>query len=278
MRIVTIRPDSRSGESTLDALRHLVQEIWSFRGHIKIVFKEQFRAAYQGSGLGVFWNYALPIVPLTVYLWLSHIRVFPAFEGVDGTTFIAFGVTLWFFLSGCVQTPIATIAARNQEVMKTAFPLSAAILSAFAKLVFDTLVRLGFVALIILISMKPPAPTALLLPLALVPATLLFLGVGLLFGLLNVIYKDVGRVINIFLQYGLFVSGVIFPMPHFGVIGTLSLFNPFAVFIEAARGIVFRGGIDDPLPLAIWSVVAVLVFLLTTRVFYVMEYRIRGIS
>ncbi len=273
-----IRPDSRVKERATTALRHLVGEIWRFRSHIRIVFREQFRAAYSGTGLGLFWNYVLPVVPLTVYWFLSKLRVFPNFEGVDSATFLTFGVTLWFLFTGCVQTPIQVVQSRNKEAMKTAFPLSAAIVSGFAKLLFDTLVRLGLVIIVITVTQSFPTWLGLLLPLALIPAFLFFVGAGLLLGILNVIYNDVSRVVNIVLQYGIFVSGVIFPLYDAGLLSTLNRYNPFAIFIEVCRSVVFQGQIENLDGYLAMSAVALVVFLVSVRLFYIMEYRVRGIN
>ncbi len=277
-RIRIIRPDSRMTEGSIQAIRNLSSEIWTFRSHIKIVFKEQFRAAYSGTGLGLFWNYALPLVPLTVYWFLSRLRVFPNFEGVDSATFLTFGVTLWFLFTGCVQTPIRVVQSRNKEAMKTAFPLSASIVSGFATLLFDTLVRFVLVILVIAITQSWPTWQSLMLPVALFPALLLFIGIGLFLGILNVIYKDVSRIVNIVLQYGLFVSGVIFPLYDTGLLYTMNLFNPFAVFIDACRAIVFQGIIENFNAYLAMTGLALIMFVLACRAFFIMEYRIRGIT
>jgi len=277
-KIRITRPDSRVDESAITALRHLIGEIWRFRSHIRIVFKEQFRAAYSGTGLGIFWNYALPIVPLTVYWFLSKLRVFPNFEGVDSATYLTFGVTLWFLFTGCVRTPIEVVQSRNKEAMKTASPLSASIVSGFAKILFDTLVRLSLVIVVVASTSSWPTWQALFLPLVLLPAFLLFIGVGLLLSVLNIIYNDVSPVVNIVLQYGIFISGVIFPLYDVGLISTLNQFNPFAVFIDVSRSVVFRGILDNPNGYLAMSVTALIVFILSVRLFYIMEYRVRGFN
>lgn len=260
------------------AVMHLFDEIWTFRSHVWIVFNEQFRAAYHGSGLGLLWNYLLPVVPLSVYLFLSRLRVFPDFEGVDSAAFLTFGVTLWFLFSGIVQTPISIIQSRNKESMKTAFPLSASIASGFAKLLFDTLVRIIFVAIVIFVTQSWPMWQCLLLPLILIPALFFFASAGLLLGTLNVIYNDVSRVVNIVLQYGIFISGVIFPLPDSGLFATLNLFNPFAIFIDASRSIVFQGIIQNTELYLVMTAVSVLMLIISCRIFFIMEYRVRGIN
>jgi ABC-type polysaccharide/polyol phosphate export permease len=273
-----IHPDSRIAEGPLRATKHLGGEIWQFRSHIWIVFKEQFRLAYHGASLGVLWNYVLPIIPLSVYLLLSRLRFVPGFDGVDSAVYITFGVTLWLLFAGCIQTPIQMIQSRNQETMKTSFPLSAAVISGFGKLVFETLVRAAFVALVIVATGTCPAAHMALLPFLLIPAIMLFVGAGLLLGILNIVYTDVSRVVAIILQYGVFVSGVIFPLHGSGLLNTINRFNPLSIFIDASRQIAFSGTIHSAVPLAIACAASVVVFLASCRIFYIMEYRVRGIS
>jgi len=277
-QIHIIRPDSRMRESMLSAIRHLINEIWNYRSHIRIIFKGRFRAAYSGTGLGIFWNYALPLVPLTVYWFLSVLRVFPNFEGVDGATFITFGVTLWFLFAGCIQIPMQVVQSRNKESMKTNFPLSASIVSEFARLLFDTMVRIILVSIIIVSTQSWPTAQGLMLPFTLLPALFLFTGIGVMLGILNVIYNDVSRVVNIILQYGIFVSGVIFPLYGIGILSAFNAINPFAIFIDASRSIVFQGVINNLQNYLVASGLAFIFFAVSVRIFFVMEYRVRGIN
>ena len=277
-QIHIIRPDSRMRESMLSAVRHLINEIWNYRSHIRIIFKGRFSAAYSGTGLGIFWNYALPLVPLTVYWFLSVLRVFPNFEGVDGATFITFGVTLWFLFAGCIQIPMQVIQSRNKESMKTNFPLSASIVSEFAQLLFDTMIRIVLVLIIIAFTQSWPTVQGLMLPFTLLPALFLFTGTGVMLGILNVIYNDVSRVVNIILQYGIFVSGVIFPLYDVGLLSVFNAINPFAIFIDACRSVVFQGTINNLYNYLVGSCLAFIFFAVSIRIFFVMEYRVRGIN
>jgi len=277
-KVSILRADSRDRHGAIPALRHLSNEVWRFRGQIWTVYKQNFRNLYQGSGLGVFWNFILPLVPLTVYLFLSKIRVFPNFEGVDGATYITFGVTVWFVLTGFINLPISIVQSRNQAAMRTSLPLSASIASGFAGLLFETLVRLVFITALIIATRNWPALTAPGVILLIGPAFFLFFGTGLILGVLNVIYKDVARITKILLQYGLFVSGVIFPLGASKWSVLTGIYNPLAVFVHAFRQIVFQGRIDSLIPLAVWSAMGLVIFALGCRLFYVMEYRIRGIN
>lgn len=277
--VKTIRADSRAYDSAFTAVKRLSNDAFNFKDQIWSVFRQNFKNSYYGAGLGVFWNFVLPLVPITVYLFLSTVRVIPSFDGVDSSTYLTFGVMTWFVFAGFVLTPINVISSRNQDAMKTSMPLIASIVSGFAELTFETFVRILLVLSIMIIMSCWPAWTAPGLFLVFMAAFFLFFGVGLIFGILNVIYRDVGRVVTILLQYGIFLSGVIFPFGDSPLVQLFSKLNPFAVFVESSRQIVFKGGLEPALmqPLIIWVVIGVFVFLLGCRLFHVMEHRIRGI-
>lgn len=276
--IRTIRPDNRVHDGVIGAFWYLLKEVGRYREQIWALYRRNFRSSYFGSGLGVIWNFILPLVPVTVYWFLAQIRVFPNFEGVDGSTYLTFGVTIWFVFAGFVQNPISAVQTGKSEAMRTALPLSTSIISSFANLIFETLVRLVLVIGIIFITKSWPTVYAPGLFLVFISGFFLFFGIGLFLSIWNAIYRDVSRVTAILLQYGIFVSGVIFPLGASTLSQLSNKFNPFAVYVNASREIVFEGTISNILPLAIWSAIGVTLFLLGCRLFYVMEHRIREIS
>lgn len=271
-------PDSRFEESWLRALRSLGREIIDYRSHILTLFMNEFEGSYRGAAFGVAWNFILPILPISVYILLVSMRVFPAYEGIPPASYIAFNVTLWFLFSGFVSRPIEIVRGRNAEVMKTAMPLSATIAASFARLSFDTVVRSAFVAAVILAFGASVKITAVLSVGVILSAAVFCFGLGLLLAILNAALPDIERVVSIILTYGIFLSGVIFPLSSLGPIAKFENLNPFAVFITAARDLIFHGAISAPEAFAGWSVFGVALFVFAARVFYLMEYRIRGLS
>lgn len=276
-KVTIFRPDSKIHDSYFKAICCLISEVWRFRSHTRVVFKEQFKAAAYGTGLGIVWNYLLPLLPLTVYWILSSFHVFERFEGVDRGSYITFGLTLWFFLVGCLQVPMQIVQNQNHQSMKTAFPLISSVVAGFAQLLFDSLVRLSLVSIVIISNGAFPSSwNVMFLPALLIPAFLFFVGLGLWLSILNVIYRDVSRIINIFLQYMIFLSGVIFPLDKIEVVAFINQFNPFAIYIQFSRGWFFNGMADNVENYLVASVLALLFFCVGARTFYVMEYRIRG--
>ena len=269
------KPQSRLDASSLDATAALAGELSSYRSHIATMFVGDFRASYRGTLLGVFWNFVLPLVPISVYILLVSLKVFPRYDGIEPSVYISFNVTVWMLLTGMITRPMQVVKTRNQETMKTAMPMSVAIASSFAQLCFDTLVRLALVTVLVVAFAQWPHFNILPFLVALISGLAFCFAIGLMLAIFNIIYPDLDRIVNIVLQYGLFLSGVIFPVSTLGPLRVLENTNPLNVFIRTMRDYLFVGSDTQPQSLWIWAAVAFMIFLIAVRFFFIMEHRIR---
>lgn len=268
-------PASRMSVGPLSAMKAIVAEIVRYRSHIKTLFGSDFRNAYRGTVLGLFWNIILPLVPVTVYMFLVLLKVFPQYDGIAPSVYIGFNITVWMLLTGVIQRPINIVKSQNRKAMKTSMPMSAAISSSFAQLCFDTLIRFILLVGLVIWAAQWPQLNLPMLMLALCSSLLFCLSLGLMLAIFNIIYPDVDRVVSIVLQYGLFLSGVIFPVTTLGPLSVLEHTNPFNVFIQAMRDYSFVGTMANTTPLWIWSGLSFIMIFVAVRFFYVMEHRIR---
>ncbi|WP_300390902.1 ABC transporter permease [Henriciella sp.] len=270
-------PETRFHTGPFKAIRELASELYQFRSHITTLFANDFKSSYRGTVLGVFWNIVLPLVPITVYFFLVSIRVFPSYEGLPPAVFIGFNVMLWYLFTGLITRPISVVQTKAASAMKTSLPLSAAIASSFAQLTFDTLVRFCVIIALVIGYRAWPNIHIGWLMLSIAASLVFCISLGLLLSIVNIVYTDTQRLVTIILQYGLFLSGVIFPVAAMGPLSVLEVANPFCVFLNAARDGLFRGEYPFPAALFAWSGVSVLLCLIGIRFFYVMEHRIRGV-
>lgn len=267
--------NNRAKANAVSAIFAIAREIHQFRSHIGTIFASEFRNTYRGTVLGVFWSFALPLVPVSVYILLVSLKVFPQFERLPPAVYISFNVTLWMLFVGMISRPIQVVKQRTQESMKTSLPLSAAISSSFAQLVFDSLIRLGLVAALIVVFGPVPSAYAPLFIVSLFVGVVFCLSIGLILAVFNMVYPDIDKFVGIFLQYAIFLSGVIFPIYTLGPLAVLEDYNPFNVFIKTARDIFFFGASSDMIILQVWAAISVVLLLISGRFFYVMEHRIR---
>jgi len=268
-------PDDRMDKSALGAIAALIREIWTYRSHIAVVFSGDFRSSYRGTVLGIFWNFILPLLPVSVYIMLVNLKVFPQYEGLEPAVYISLNVSLWLLFTGVITRPMLMVRQRTQDAMKTAIPLTAAISASFGQLCFDTLVRLALVVTLVVAFGQVPQPHLPYLALTVMTGLVFCFSLGLILSIFDMIYPDIDRITTIILQYGIFLSGVIFPVSTLGPLSVLENYNPFNVFIKSARDFLFFGVHADMRALFIWAGVAALLALIAARFFYVMEHRIR---
>lgn len=275
--VTVFKPHSRMDSGLFESARLLLVEISSCMPQIATTFRADFRRSYTGTRLDLAWKIFAPLIPVIVYTVLARSRVLPGFENVSSSAAIAAGVTLWFLFAGCVSQPVRTVETRTGMVTKTALPLSAVVLAGFAELSFETLVRVIFTIGVFVVTGTIPAmmsPAALVVLLA---GTAFFFGIGLCLSMVNFVFPDTGRITSLILQYGIFVSGVFFPLSMLPG-SELLAYNPFTVFIDGVRQLLFVGEPAHPIRLLVYSCLGILTLLFGTRLFYIMELRVRGIA
>lgn len=271
------RSDNRFDSTSWQAMRAIVDEVWRFRFQVMVAFKRDFRAAYTGTLLGRFWNIFLPLLPILVYLILALTRVVPNFDTLDPILAITLNATLWFFFVGCVQTPVTIVQSRNAEAMKTSVALSVSIVAGFGRVIFEFLLRLAIVVGAIVWTQTLPQISAIGGLGLFLLSSMFFLSIGLLLAIINIAVPDLQKITGVVLGYGIFLSGVIFPLEAFGPLAILEDINPFAIWIANLREAFFVGWPQLDAPLVCMILFTLLSVPVSMRVFYIMEKRIRGV-
>ncbi len=264
------------GGSSINALRALYRQIVQHRWQIRQMFRQDFKASFQFTRFGAIWNYIIPLVPLTVWVLLNALRFFPSFSGVSSVVYVTMGVTLWFLCAGLVSTPISVIEARFRDLARAKIPMIGLVIASFAKLSFDTLVRMAGVAAVFIMFHGPPHWLVVVTPVIGALAMIFFSAIGLVLAILNLAFRDINKIVTITLQYGIMLSSVIFPLDSVKFLATASLFNPFYVFIDAIRSLTVFGEVRHPVPLAVFSVAGLFLFAFAARLILRAEARLKG--
>jgi lipopolysaccharide transport system permease protein len=91
-------------------------------------------------------------------------------------------------------------------------------------------------------------PTIILAPFGLLGLIALGTAVGLLLAPLNLLYRDVSKLLVTATTFWLFVSPVYFPAPAVGTVGTIMSLNPVTPLLSATRALALTGRLADPTP------------------------------
>ncbi|HBQ15982.1 MAG TPA: hypothetical protein DEF51_34240 [Myxococcales bacterium] len=234
--------DEDGQPARLGGATRLVDQLWRFRDTLYVFAASKFRAAHRAQMLGLIWPIAYPTVLMIVMSVVFGVVFKTDIEGYP--VLLMLGLVPWHFLSHAWTSGMHALLVHAEIVKRTAVPPWVIITGT----VLSDLYNLGFSSLSILplIAVYPESfhvSLALLWLPAIVVALVAFgLGLGLSSGVLNVIFRDTGYIVDSILIALFWATPIIYPMSRVPGIGhTLMHLNPMATIVEAVRVIVIEG-------------------------------------
>jgi len=267
----------RCGSSLFTVLRESFQQIIQYRWQIRLAIKKRIQSTYEQDAFGFFWSILMPIIPMTVYMILAHIKVFNTVKDQPFIYYIAMGMMIWLMMASIIQNIMTSIKKEKGILTTTNFPILASMISQLGSVLYDTAIRIiAVVAIVIWFGIDTSFTAIILSLLSLIPAIIFAFALGMILSILDIVIQDTRRIVDIFLRYGLFVSSVIFPFPTDGILGTINQFNFFNTYINATRDLLYSGAIENLSPFLYTSILGLFLFMVALKLVYNMEYKIRA--
>ncbi|MBI3945602.1 MAG: ABC transporter permease [Armatimonadetes bacterium] len=267
-------PDQQIGWGPA-AWRAMAGELWRARELTWRLFLRDFNARYRQSVLGVAWAVVLPVATVATFVFLNRSGVLNIGDtGVPYPAYALLSLAVWQVFASGIGLCSNAIVAGGGMVVKINFPKETLVLAHLGQVLFDTAVRLATVALVFVLFRVAPRWTAVFLPLVLVPMVLLTLGLGLALAWFNALVRDVGHVLTPVTTFLLFMTPVLYPNTNKGLLAVVTPYNPLAVLVSAGRDVVITGHLTDPGSFAAVAALSVVVFVISWRVFHLVEPRL----
>jgi len=230
--------------------------------------RREIAGQYRGSMLGILWSMLTPLLLLAVYTFVFG-TVFRARWADAATTsepstgefaIILFAGLIVFQLFAEVINRAPTLILSNVNyVKKVVFPLEILPVVALGAALFHAgvsfLVLFGFMLVV-----KGAIPlTAVLLPVVLAPFCLTILGLSWFLAALGVYYRDIKQVLGTLVTALLFLSPIFYPLSALpDWVRTWIALNPVALPVVETRAVLILGRMPDPLGLAIYAAVGLI--------------------
>jgi ABC-2 type transport system permease protein len=196
----------------------------------------EFKRAYFGTVLGYFWSLLRPLMLFAVLLFVFT-RIFRLGSDVANyPVLLLFNIVLFGFFQESTTTAVTSVVAQEGIVRKTQFPRLVIPLS----IVLTGLMNLGLnliaVFAFILAYGVDPMWTWLLLPVILLPLTMLTTGVAMLLSALYVRFRDVLIIWTVAATVLFYGTPLLYPIDRApeGLRAPMMV-NPLAVIFEQAR-------------------------------------------
>jgi lipopolysaccharide transport system permease protein len=207
---------------------------------------------YRGSILGLVWAFLNPLIMLAVYTFLFGV-VFKARWGASsGGGHLEYALPLFIglvvhgmFAESVTRAPVLMLQHANL-VKRVVFPLEILPWTLVAGALFHAAISLAVWFVVALASGFRPSPTALWLPVVLVPLVLFTMGCTWFLAALGVYVRDVSQVVALVVTLLLFLSPILYPASAVpAAYQALLILNPLTVIVEQTRGVLTGHALPD---------------------------------
>ena len=172
------------------------------------------RARYAGSGLGILWAFALPILWMVLYTAIfSLVLRVPVEAGFASfPEFLMAGLLPWMAISEGISRASSCLIDNSAMVKKTVFPLETLVLSVVLAAVVNEVIALAVYAVYVALLGHLSGPWLLLVVPALLFQVLLTFGIGCLAATATAFLRDAAHAVGVALTVGFYATPIVYPL------------------------------------------------------------------
>ena len=243
-QMLVIRPPS--GFSGLG-----VADLWRFRELLLFLTWRDIKIRYKQTLLGAAWAILQPFLTMIVFTVVIN-KIGKVHTPIPYPLFALSTLALWYYFSNSVNLTSASLVGSAALITKVYFPRISVVLSPILAGLVDFCLAFCLVAGAMVYYGYGPPVQALLVPLFVVLAGFMALGLGLVLSALNVSYRDIRYAVPFVLQLWLFATPVAYPT---GAVPAkyrlLYDVNPMSGVVEGYRWALLGTGHVRPLHLVV---------------------------
>jgi len=237
-------------EAKIPLWRPAVALFSEHRGLVRSMVRRDLSSRYKGSIIGPAWAIITPAVMIIIFTaifsGISRARFGAQVDHLSFALYLFCGLLPWIAFSDSVQRSTTSLTDNVNLVKRVVFPTEALpvnlALSSITQQLIGTVVLLAMA----LILEHTIHPTALLLPLMLVPQFLVTAGLGWLMASLGVFIRDMPQINQLTLTTWMYLTPIFYPEniipPKYQWMVNL---NPMAPLIRNYRRILLEGRAPD---------------------------------
>ena len=244
-----------SKDSVIEPPKGLIRvnwkELWVYRDLFLVLAWRDISVRYKQTVLGVLWAILQPVMTMVVFTFIfNHMAGIESGNEIPYPIFLYTGLLLWQYFSATVNNAAQSMVANASLIQKVYFPRLVIPATGATTALTDLAVASAIlVVMMMYYGFFPQLVGVVIIPLLLLIATFSALGIGLFLASLNVKYRDVRYALPFFINIGLYVTPVIYPvamLDKYPVVKILFLWlNPMASVINSARtGLLGRSQIE----------------------------------
>jgi len=233
---ITVYSPESSLASPAKMLRDMFRDLAAGRELAFRLAVRDIKAQYRQAFFGILWAFILPLANTVTWLFLSKSGIVKVSDtGLPYPVYVFTGTMLWAIFMDALNAPMQQVTNSKSMLSKLNFPREALIVSGIYQTLFNASIKVGLVLAALLFMGVQPGWSLLLVPVAILSLVLVGSALGMLITPVGLLYGDIGRALPLLLQFFMYLTPVVFPMPQEGWAATLFKLNPLTPLILTSR-------------------------------------------
>lgn len=224
-----------------------LRESWQYRELLYVLAWRDIAVRYRQTILGVLWAILQPLITTGIFtIFFGKIAKIPS-DNLPYPIFSFIGLTIWSFFSNGVSNASQSLLSNLGIISKVYFPRLVVPLASILTSSVDFLITVSLLLIVIFFYGFFPnfLLTLIFLPLILSILLLTMAGLGFFTSALNVRFRDVRYALPFFIQIGLYVTPIIYPLSIiYDYRRWFLILNPLTAVVETSRALVSGNSID----------------------------------
>ncbi len=228
----------------------MLKALWAYRGFITGSVTREFQSKYRNSLLGATWTVLNPLAMIFVYTVIFSQVMRAKLPNVDTTfaysIYLCAGVLTWGLFAEMIGRAQNIFLEHANLIKKISFPRMSLPLIVILTAVVNFSIIFSLFTIFLVVSGNFPGWVYFAVFPVLCIQILFSIGLGIIIGVLNVFFRDVGHFFGILLQFWFWLTPVVYPatiLPE--RIKPLMALNPMMAFMSAYQGIMVTGTVPN---------------------------------
>ena len=224
----------------------LLRAVWGYRGFIWGSVKREFQVRYRNSVLGAAWTVLNPLAMIIVYTVIFSQVMKAKLPDVDNdfaySIYLCAGVLTWGLFSEITSRAQNVFLEHANLIKKISFPrICLPIIVVLSASVNFAIIFALFLAFLVFSGNFPGLNALALIP-VLAIQVVFSIGLGIVVGVLNVFFRDVGQFFTVVLQFWFWLTPVVYTAAILpAAVQPYLAWNPMTPMIGAYQDILVHG-------------------------------------
>jgi lipopolysaccharide transport system permease protein len=244
-------------------------EVWRARELIWMLALQRIAVRYKQAGLGKLWAPLQPIITTIVFsLVFGVLAQIPSEGTIPYPVFVFSGLLMWQYLTRSLLDGTDSLVFNASMISKVYFPrLILPVISTLSQSI-DFAIAFSVLLCVLLLYGMLPSWHVIFVPVIVLIAASLAIGISLVLAPLNAVYRDIGLALPFAVQMAMYLTPVIYPVAFIPKeYAWIYLINPAATLLGAMRWAVVGGEMPS---LTAWAILFgyIAVFLVVGRIVF----------